>query len=252
MDLGKPQGFMLPEKFDWKAGLLGSIPYVGNMLSSWLSARRERKLAKENWNEMNAYNSPSAQMARYRAAGMNPAYASQGGFNSGNASPMPDAASGVAKVEIPNVLNTLQSYYSLKNAQLENSRLSELVTQEQLNTDALRKTHDERVNDYLYNFRKNIADTNMKEMLTGNYRKLYDNNQNPFEQQFQLNEKRYQMDFARSEREKEMFGITKQLAELDLDWKKLGINPNDNLFIRIITRAFYDRFPKMDLLKWQK
>lgn len=75
--------------FDWSSigsALIGSIPYVGpvlNFLSQMFTNKKNRewqeqmadkqnKLNLEQWHRENEYNSPSAQMARYIEAGLNP------------------------------------------------------------------------------------------------------------------------------------------------------------------------------------
>lgn len=65
----------------------------------------------EMWNMMNAYNDPSAQMARYQAAGLNPHMVGQSGTGSGNASTMPkyNPPNIAYKYEAPQVGNALSS-----------------------------------------------------------------------------------------------------------------------------------------------
>lgn len=55
------------------------------------SAEAEKAYQREieMWNMMNAYNDPSAQMARYQKAGLNPHMVGQSGTGAGNASTMP-------------------------------------------------------------------------------------------------------------------------------------------------------------------
>lgn len=76
---------------------------------------REAQLAYEReiemWNRMNAYNDPSAQMARYAAAGLNPHMVGQSGTGSGNTNTMPkyNPPNIAYKYEAPQAGDALQS-----------------------------------------------------------------------------------------------------------------------------------------------
>lgn len=233
-----PIGAALPFLINAGSSLLTNVFGIG-------AAARERKFARENWQKQNEYNSPAAQMARYRAAGMNPGYASAGGMSAGSASPLPDSANKTHAVEVPNQLDTLKEYFSLKNAELENSRLQELRDQAALETDSMRKTHDEEVNSRLSKYDQDNSNAQIRNINFQNLKELFESNNNPEKQRFQQNEGRYQMEYARSEREKELFPITKGLSQLDWDWKKIGVNPNDNIFVRLLSRLFNDRYQGM-------
>lgn len=237
-----PLPFLLPL-------LAGAGKFVGDAIGGAFAARRQRRFAKENWQMQNEYNSPSATMARYRAAGINPGYAGQ--MNFGNAGSMPESANVTHKVEIPNVLNTLQEYYATKNAALENSRLSELLEQERMNTDNLRITKDYRWMDVVNDSAIKGFERDRKALDVDAYIESLKGGRNPYKQQFERGETSHQLDMQRLLQDREMFGITKQLSQLDLDWKKMGINPNDNMFVRILSRIFYDRMPK-SMFQWQK
>jgi len=222
----------------------GASTLLNNVFGG-IAARRERKFAKQNWNEMNAYNAPSAVMARYRAAGMNPGYAGQ--MNFANASPPPESANKTHAVEVPNQLDTLREYFSLKNAELENSRLQELVQQEKMNTNFRQWTDDYKIQSTLdesamTGFRRERA-IHDQSMWMDAFKNI--TGRNPYSQRYDLDQNRYQLESARASRESELFDITKQMSELDLDWKKLGISPNDNVFARILFRIFADRLKQV-------
>jgi len=76
---------------------------------------REAELAYqreiEMWNRMNAYNDPSAQMARYAAAGLNPHMVGQSGTGAGNTGTMPkyNPPNIAYKYEAPQHANALSS-----------------------------------------------------------------------------------------------------------------------------------------------
>jgi len=211
-----------------------------NNIFGGIAAKRERKFAQQNWQQQNEYNAPAQVMARYRAAGMNPSYAGQ--MNFANAQPKSESANKTHAVEVPNQLDTLKEYFSLKNAELENSRLQETITQ--------LKESGKFLPDYL-------TQRNRLSELSGDkawYEKSrlsrlsqweedikQNDGYNPVKMDYETKLGRYQLESARAGRDAELFGITKQMANLDLDWKKLGVNPNDNIFVRLLTRLFEDK-----------
>jgi len=201
----------------------------------------------DEYQKMNEYNSPAAVMARYRAAGMNPGYAGQ--MNFANASPPPDSANKVHAVQVPNQLDTLKEYFSLKNAELENSRLQELRDQEEMNTTMLRRTFEDRAG--LTKAQHELAAWRVPQERyrndtmyydKENKRKLFESGKNPDVQNFDISQGRYQMESGRFDREKDIYeNFTKPMQKFDLDWRELGISPNDNIFARLLARIFADR-----------
>ena len=77
------------------------IPLGVQFGADMIMAKKQREYATDMWNKQNSYNSPVQQLARYREAGMNPAYGA--GMASGNAEKISDAATSVAKLQMPNV-----------------------------------------------------------------------------------------------------------------------------------------------------
>jgi len=220
--------------------LISGASSLANNIFGGLAARRERKFAQQNWQKQNEYNAPAAVMARYRAAGMNPSYAGQMSF--ANSSPPPDSANKTHAVEVPNQLDTLKEYFSLKNAELENSRLQETIAQQKMQNQFLPKFLEERNRYSEISGDKAFSESNRLARLSQweEEIKKYDG-YNPVKLDYETKLGRYQLESARAGREAELFGITKQIANLDLDWKKLGVNPNDNIFVRLLTRLFDDK-----------
>lgn len=214
-----------------------------NNIFGGIAARRERKFAQQNWQQQNAYNSPSATMARYRAAGMNPGYAGQ--MNFANAQPVSESANKTHAVEVPNQLDTLREYFSLKNAELENSRLSELLEQEKINTSQRKQLQDEELNSKLSRYGMDNYNELLRFMEYKQKGEMYDKNMNPYKQDYEQSQGRYQLESARGKREKDIFdNFTGPMNKLDLDWRQLVISPNDNIFARLLARIFADRIPK--------
>lgn len=67
-------------------------------------AKMQRQWALDDWNRNNEYNSPSAIIERYKAAGLNPMAAVNGG-NLTEAAQMPSLGSGVASPSLPSFVN---------------------------------------------------------------------------------------------------------------------------------------------------
>lgn len=68
--------------------------------------QKQRDFIQEMFDEQNEYNTPSAQMARYREAGLNP-YLSQGQIGSGSSTSVPSAPSGVGSPNLPSLSNPM-------------------------------------------------------------------------------------------------------------------------------------------------
>lgn len=115
---------------------------VGSLLST-LATNRANKKRQE---EMNEYNSPAAQLERYKKAGVNPGYGQ--GLSAGNQSSFPAAqAPDVSAAIEPSskFLAMKLQHQTLQNAQLENNRLAEIVKNQQLNNAILEQTLPDRV-----------------------------------------------------------------------------------------------------------
>lgn len=122
-------------------GLVGTLLQVGGAVYAAQVAKRntDKTIAankqqaeyaysqeQEQWNRQNAYNSPEAQMARYKAAGLNPnlIYGSGSG-SSGNATQLPKYNAPSLQynykplVDIPQMLGVYQDF-RMRQAQIDN------------------------------------------------------------------------------------------------------------------------------------
>ena len=119
---------------------------VATGLSSLLSTIFTNRANKKRQDEMNAYNTPAAQLQRYKEAGMNPGYGQ--GMSAGNQSSFAEARApdiGAAIEPAAKFMTMKLQNQSLRNAQLENNRLAEMVRTQSLNNDFLQRTLDTRV-----------------------------------------------------------------------------------------------------------
>lgn len=123
------------------SSLLGSILNffgIGNSNDAALKAMREQnQWAYKMWKESNEYNSPSAQMARLRAAGINPALAYTNGIqNTANA--LSETASPAQQKAFQMPVNPISidplamSQSNLINAQAEDARASAKLKETQM------------------------------------------------------------------------------------------------------------------------
>ena len=108
------------------------IPVLGAVgtLASTLITNRANKKRQE---EMNAYNSPAAQLERYRQAGMNPGYGA--GMSSGNQSSVVQAQApdlGAAVDFVGKNLAWKSQRLNLKTQMLEQDRLAQQIEQQKI------------------------------------------------------------------------------------------------------------------------
>ena len=92
-----------------------------NMGMNFLSARRQRKWSEKMWEKQNRYNTPAAQVARMKAAGLSPALMYKGSpDNTAQAPQTYDRAK--PDMKSPDIMGKIlqQSDTKLKNQQLEN------------------------------------------------------------------------------------------------------------------------------------
>lgn len=126
-------------------GLVGTIAQVGGMIYNAAVNRKNTKdtiaankqqaeyaYSKdlEQWNRENEYNSPAAQMARLKAAGVNPNFGfASGGGSSGNATgsgpqyhaPTIDYSTRGPLLDIPSAMSLYQDF-QMRQAQIDNVR----------------------------------------------------------------------------------------------------------------------------------
>lgn len=230
---------------------------------------RQRKDAIDDWTRMNDYNSPVSQMKRLREAGLNPHMAGMSG-NWGSATSMPhDASTGSfdAKPVRADIMAPFQGYYDIqmREAQLDNLKASNTVKEQDailraaqvLNTTASTETKkfDLGFKNELRETSSDIIKANLQQKLAGvestkagTLVKLDANERAAAMQAPNLliaAEKVLNMRMQRSVSEVQKSLLRQQienlqrdstLKQMDIALKEKGIQPSDNMFMRILAR----------------
>lgn len=218
---------------------------------------RQRRDALADWNMQNEYNSPMAQMARLRDAGLNPNLVYGHGAAQTTAG-VPRGVNADSWRPVAPQINTggaLSNYYDiqLKEAQIDNLKATNTVLQQ----DALLKTYQaakegselrmsedadpgnmyESLKKTQLSVAKAILDKTLSEtstMLQRNEREALTNVQSLREGI----ERIATMRLGRKLTEQQINSLNKdnQLKELDLELRrKFNIGPNDPLYVRLLT-----------------
>lgn len=229
--------------------IAGGASSAGQVAGSILTNRTNKKLSREAraydfkmWNLQNEYNTPKAQMERYKEAGLNPNLIYGNGSVSGNASPVP--RSPVTTVENPlkglDLVNTVMSAISAYNdIRVKDQTISNMKTQEEftktkmatetqnailkryLGEESLRKTKGlEFKNEILKNqalFAPQLSQANLENAYATLKLRRQQAQLNP--QKFELNK----IDMA----------LKALQLEMDSKLKPYGLTQKDNYFMRL-------------------
>jgi len=250
------------------AWLLPAAIGGAQMLSTLLTNSANKKRQEE----MNAYNSPAAQLQRYKTAGINPAYGA--GMSSGNQTSYAQAQAvdvGGAVEAGGRATAWKQQYQNLKNTKLEEARLNESVRAQQIANTLAEKTLDSKIQvsnlqPDIYQFnRVNALETAAIKTLDSKMKKeLFDKGYNPLIQdyhkgsadialkeaqkallkqqygyktldnplQYQLNQQRY-----------EQLKVTNPLDALIKRLQAEGVSSSDPLMIRLMAMSYLNGNP---------
>lgn len=239
---------------------------------------RQRSDALLDWNAQNAYNTPAAQMARFKEAGLNPHLIYGNGTdatagavrssNAGNWSPSAPEVSIDAK-------SPLMSYYDvqMRDAQISNMHADHAVKLQQAlllsaqtqstNTNIGKIAQDILASQFDLSQRMRLADTSA-EAARANVNKLnaetkmsLDENERRAAMQAptltkaleEIISMRVQRTKTRSEigvLNATLDNLKKDgtLKQLEINLREKGINPNDNIFLRVLARVIDQYFPE--------
>ncbi|WNK14095.1 MAG: DNA pilot protein [Microvirus sp.] len=215
-------GFLVP--------LLSAVaPAIAQTVGNIFQAKQERKFAKENWNQQNAYNTPAAQLQRYREAGMNPAYGA--GMASGNAQPMPPAAASVAKIEIPNILQGLGDYQSLKNQVLEGDRIQAVTQGVVLDNTLKNRSMLDMLSAASGKGMKGTYESRVYDQMLDPQRKDAYGLYNPILLKYQLDSQRLNQNTVMNQ-------IDQALGNYAVTQGKFGLNGSDSAFLRVLAQMW--------------
>lgn len=217
----------------------------------------------EMWNLMNQYNSPEAQMARYKAAGLNPNMI-YGQGTPGNAQTLPRYNAPTLQynykpaVDLPRVLGLYQDF-QMRQAQINN------VKAQTENTKA--KTLSENLRPALMQIAEKTGNQRLRELMTSyaprmqQYANVAESGELKIQQQVQqlsIMKKEDQikaLDILRSGENLKMMSLMQEnVAAENLfkkyrnEWMKEGITSSDNIFLRMIVRMMNEGGLGLDLL----
>lgn len=230
--------------------LFKSIPFAGSVIGSGLdflfgsiAKKKERKLAIENWRMQNDYNSPASQLARYKAAGVNPRFASDMHLVNTSAT-LSDDANKVYQPDIVNKsVNNLANYIDIKHNQVEMMKSQEQLQQETIKTNILRNTEAELIeqaaaksldmkskgelSSYAAWIRKEMLGEGMVSE-TLNYQKDA--------QALRNNEALTTLNLELGRKKSGLLDLEKALKNFELEDASSGINKSDSAFLRAMRR----------------
>lgn len=98
---------------------MGAISAGADLLSNTLGTVLGNKREDRNWEKMNQYNSPQAQMERLKAAGLNPNLV----YGNGSAVATTNSAPKSQEVKPSNLSQGVMNYANIKQTQLQNDNL---------------------------------------------------------------------------------------------------------------------------------
>lgn len=221
---------------------------------------KQRADALADWNRQNEYNSPSAQMTRFKEAGLNPnlIYGQMSQSPVVRSSSVEGYSPKAPQVDLGNAAAMgLQGLSTYQDTQLKNVQTN--LVKEQIknaSTDNLLKQLDAAKKNAESPFWQGIAQSSAEALKIQNEQRLQDltfnKEMNPIKLesgQYQLNnlikdlEVKAQSMNLSSAQESNYRQLTKNLLtegglkSLELDLRKAGVNPNDPAVLRIMTQA---------------
>lgn len=224
---------------------------------------RQRKDALADWNMMNDYNSPSSQMKRLQDANLNPNLVYGNGATT-TASPVRAASAGNYRsvpMDLSALGNSIGAYADLrlKEAQTDNlkeqntvlkqesalkaastSEIASRTARNQFDLDLAGELRQTSVDAAKANLRSTEVSTDV--MLNRNEREAAMNSSSIREAATRIAKMRMEMSNNELERERLRASINainsdNKLRELDINMKRMGVQPSDNYIMRILAQA---------------
>lgn len=250
-------------------GLLGAgLQLAGAIYSGYVAKRNTDKTNEANkamqeygyqqdremWNLQNQYNSPAAQMARLKEAGINPMapFASGGGSNTGNSTTLPKYNAPTMQynyqpmVDLPAALGAYQNF-SMRQAQINNVKAQTDNIQQRTISEGSRNTLiglQGKLAGQTLSF-KDLTNPYQASILKEGTEKAKASSLNEWKKFTLMNEQEKMMALQQmylkgniSQQQTDQDLKNAQLLKLNYgnDLMKMGINPNDHLGLRILSR----------------
>lgn len=256
-------------------GLLGALGIAANIYNTNRQNKKNREFAEQqanqqrqwsmdDWYLQNEYNSPTSQMARLREAGLNPNLVyGKGADNTSQAvrsSPPASYQGKAAQIDLPAFNNTLMTHMDLKmkTAQIDNLKVQNTVLEQEAalkaattastTANTARSTFDLGMSQELKTNSLEMASESLRKLKTGTDVQLQENERAAAQNSANLKtaaETILNMRAARANTEAERQNIRQQLhnleatgklQDMDIQLRKMGIQPSDNLFFRVLGR----------------
>lgn len=277
----------LPPAVQGGSGLLGGTI---NAISQGVQNKKNRAFSREMyerqyqdslkfWNLQNEYNTPQAQMARFQAAGLNPALM-YGRGDSGNAGNIPTPNASTPHTETPRWGDALEgigagisSYYDLQIKQAQTNNLqkqADLIDADIQNrkADTLSKLMNTDATKWDLDFRKSLAQinqefraaelhnlrTNTAVTLERNAREAAQNTSSLAEAAIRMAGMYKQQGLTDAQTKQTIATIRNlerdgKLKDIEIKLRNKGINPNDPMYARIISNVLTHWFDNTGELK---
>lgn len=251
---------------------MGAISSGVDLLSNTLGTVLGNKREDRNWEKMNQYNSPQAQMERLKAAGLNPNLV----YGNGSAVATTNSAPKSQDVKPSNLSQGVMNYANIKQTQLQNDNLE---AQNELIRAQVDKTKKESMNlTSTTNFRDTYQTESTKTQTLVNQfiAKLREKDNDFYStdkqkqyaiQNLEITRRGIENSFLSREKKQALLEIATRIANLqantrktDLDSelqkiiieiRKSGMNPNDNSFIQMFRPVLSESFDTFQyLIDW--
>lgn len=230
---------------------------------------RQRRDNQAQWHMQNEYNSPEAQMARLQKAGLNPNLVYGSGGVTQNAAPMPSVTAGSYNPEAPtfNTGSIMSSYFDTKiqqaqydNLKAQNTVLVQDAALKAANTAATtikgaRSKFDLELAQELRSISADTSREALRKLQIQNMYQLDENQRRQLLTNSSLEKTKLENMFTNVKRAKTGWEIDKLeeeiknlkntgvLQRLDIELKKLGIQPGDKIYWRVAARILGNHMP---------
>lgn len=224
---------------------------LSNLISNSGSKRSQNRANKHNvefWNKQNAYNDPSAQMARLRKAGLNPnlIYGSSPSGAGGNASPI--APEKAADYNFNNPLQDIRQYSNIKQDEAQTNNLrteNDVIIQKgaliaaqtagvgitNATNDVARKLAEGTLFNSLEASKESLRQLQNKSILSDLDVRIKDHT---------VKDRIMQISYEAQNARENLTGIKLQnaLKLYEIQLNKMGIQKNDNIILRLLGKGY--------------